>query len=144
MVVNQQLYCFHLQGCATLAEGHHHKGMLPSPIPAQTGVHLINYACLLNTDRGAVGAGQHLIYPHQRGNMGGAQQGQQAVLGDKVKGVGLLQAQQDGQRQIEAPLQLVQVRSRLQQRPAVPAGAPRPAHQYLTVMIVTSHRLGLS
>lgn len=107
MVVNQQLYCFHLQGCAKLTEGHHHRGMLPSPTTAQTGVHLIDNACLLNTDRGVVGEGQYLIYPNQGGNMGGAQQGQQAVLGDKGKGVGLLQAQQDGERQIEAPLQLV-------------------------------------
>lgn len=45
--------------------------------------------------------------------MRGAQQGQQAVLGDKVKGLRLLQAQQDGQRQVEAPLQLVQVRGGL-------------------------------
>ena len=107
MMVNQQLYCFHLQGCATLAEGHHHKGLPPIPTTAQTRVHSINHACLLNTDRGVVGEGQHLIYPDQGGHMGGAQQGQQAVLGDKGKGVGLLQAQQDGERQIKAPLQLV-------------------------------------
>jgi hypothetical protein len=56
------------------------------------------------------------------------------VLGDKGKGVGLLQAQQDGKRQIEAPLQLVQVRSRLQQRPAVPARAPCPTHKQLSLM----------
>ena len=107
MVVNQQLYCFHLRGCAALAEGHHHKGILPSPTTAQTGVHLSDHACLLNTGRGVVGEGQHLIYPDQGGHMGGAQQGQQVVLGDKGKGVGLLQAQQDSERQIEAPLQLV-------------------------------------
>ena len=35
------------------------------------------------------------------------------MLGDKVKGLRLLQAQQDGQRQVEAPLQLVQVRGGL-------------------------------
>ncbi len=60
--------------------------------------------------------------------MRGAQQGQQAVLGDEVKGLRLLQAQQDGQRQVEAPLQLVQVRGRLQQRPAVSSWAPGPAN----------------
>ena len=69
----------------------------------------------------------HLIYADKRGDVRGPQQGQQAVLGDEVKGVRLLQAQQDGQRQVKAPLQLVQVRGRLQQRPAVAPRAPRPA-----------------
>lgn len=64
--------------------------------------------------------------------MGGPQQGQQVVLGDEVKGVRLLQPQQDGQRQIKAALQLVQVRGRLQQRSAVPARAPRPADKRTT------------
>ena len=55
------------------------------------------------------------------------QQRQEAVLGDELKGVRLLQAQQDGQRKVEAPLKLVQMRGRLQQRFAVAARAPGPA-----------------
>jgi hypothetical protein len=72
----------------------------------------------------------HLIDAHEGSHMGGAQQGQQVVLGHKVEGVGLLQAQQDGQGQVEAPLQLVQVRGRLQQRLAVSARAPGPGNTH--------------
>lgn len=68
-------------------------------------------------------AGARLIDAHEAGDVGGAQQRQQAVLRDEVEGVGPAQAQQDGQRQVEAPGQLVQVRRRLQQRVAVAARA---------------------
>ncbi len=59
--------------------------------------------------------------------MRGLEEGEQAVGGDKVKDVGLLQPQEDGERQVKAPLQLVQVRCRLQQRLAVASLAARPA-----------------
>ena len=54
---------------------------------------------------------------------------QQGVARDEVERIRLAQAQQDGQRQVEAPLRLVQLRQRLQQRRAVAAGAARPARQ---------------
>jgi len=69
-----------------------------------------------------------LVDAHERGDVRGAQQRQQAVLRDEAERVGAPQAQQDGQRQVEAASQLVQVRGRLQQRVAVAARAADPAH----------------
>ena len=51
---------------------------------------------------------------------------QQGVARDEVERIRLAQAQQDGQRQVEAPLRLVQLRQRLQQRRAVAAGGRAP------------------
>lgn len=70
----------------------------------------------------------YLIDAHKGGDVGGLEQGEEVMGSDKVENVGLLQAQQDGQRKVEAPLQLVQVRRCLQQRLAVAPGSPRPTH----------------
>ena len=52
---------------------------------------------------------------------------QQRVPRDEIERLRLAQAQQDGQREVEAPLRLVQPRERLQQRGRVAAGAARAA-----------------
>ena len=70
---------------------------------------------------------RHLIDAHEGGHMRGLEEGEQAVGGDKVEDIGLLQSQEDGEGQVEAPLQLVQVCCRLQQSLAVAARPTRPA-----------------
>jgi len=83
---------------------------------------------LLGRRAGRTGeARARLIDAHERGDVRGAQQRQQAVLRDEAERVGAAQAQQDGQRQVEAAGQLVQVRGRLQQCVAVAARAADPA-----------------